>query len=159
LILASEIGIADTIAKLYYDIATCTGSGSFYDFEMKMCHTSLTELTPNFEDNYDGNIPVVVVTTRTLTFPDLNDYWFDVPGFTSFEYNGTDNLIIELRFNGTSGHKYYTWYGEETGRNLLGTSYEAVTGSVSDRLLRVRMWVTNSAVESASLGRVKAVFK
>ncbi|MCP4231830.1 MAG: hypothetical protein GY771_17005 [bacterium] len=159
MILASEIGVAGEILKLYYDIADCNGTGKFFDFEMKMCHTGLTELTDNFEDNYDGNTPVVVVPTGTLNFPNRNDYWFDMPGFTSFEYNGTDNLIIELRFSGSNNRKYYTWYDDITGRNLLGRSYDATAGSVSDMLLRVKIWITYGAIESSSLGNIKAVFK
>ena len=144
---------------MYYDVAIATGAGDFYNFEMKMCHTSLTELTNNFADNYDGNTPVVVRPVGMVSFPDQGDYWYGIPGFTSFDYNGTDNLIIELHFNGTSGASYHTWYGEETNRNLLGTSYNATTGSLGTILLRTKIWITYGIIESASLGKVKAVFK
>ncbi len=63
---------------------------------MKLCHTSLDELTDYYEDNYGGNTPEVVSEEDPLVLTTTADEWFDIPGFQPFSYDGVDNLLIEV---------------------------------------------------------------
>ena len=63
---------------------------------MKLCHTSLDELTDYYEDNYGGNTPELVATADPFSVTVGADEWFDIPGFQPFSYDGVDNLLIEV---------------------------------------------------------------
>ncbi len=126
---------------------------------MRLCHTPLSELTENFNDNYSGNTPELVAQADPLNIT-CDDGWWSVPGFSSFEYNGTDNLIIEIRWQDDNEVSVYMWcFDSGADRFLLAKGYEAGTGSVATKMNRFKLTIENSVIETASLGKIKTIYK
>jgi len=77
--------------------------GVFLNARAYACHTTVTELDSAFEENYAGNTPEAAMTRDTLYLRG-----FDRP----FDYNGTDNLILEFRWQGDNDSSVYDlgWY-------------------------------------------------
>jgi hypothetical protein len=160
LILASDINRSGDITEVAYDVTNGPYSnGYFYNFEMRLCHTSLDELTENFNNNYAGNTPIMVADDDPLNIT-TDDGWWAVPDFTPFYYNGADNLIIEIRWQDDNEVSVVMWHFDSgTDRFLLAKVYNAVTGTTSTKMNRFRLTVGSSAIESSSLGRIKSAFK
>jgi hypothetical protein len=122
-----------------------------------VCHTSLSQLTTNFETNYDGNTPVTTYSrSEQRIFAERGD-WFGWTFDTEFAYDGQHNLIIEVYWNGSDQQGQTCTYA--TGGTSRGL-YD-VNGTLS----RVNYWhhmritVACVAVEPTSLGRVRALYR
>ncbi len=124
-----------------------------------LCHTSLSALTDSFATNYDGNTPVVVKSADPLTInPSVG--WYSIPGITAFDYNGTDNLIVEVRWTGSDSVSYDAHFANRAvNRNLFSGESTATTGTVAAMNVRLKIKITNVAIENSSLGELKAIFK
>ena len=137
--LASELKDPFDAMSVQFPAAT-TNQGWFADFSLRACRTSLSELTPSFAANYDGNTPVTVMARDTLYLEWQNGEWeelaFDVP----FSYNGVDNLILETRWQGDDdGTLYvYGWY-PPGGNRMLTAGPDDSTGSTSEHMNRLRI--------------------
>jgi len=132
----------------------------FYDFEMRLCHTPLAELTENFSDNYGGNTPVLVASADPLDITAPEEGWWSVPDFEPFRYDGVQNLIIEIRWQDDNEESVDMWcFDSGADRFLLSKQYGGETGSLATKLNRFRLTLeTDTSVEPASLGRVKSSF-
>ncbi|MCK4886670.1 MAG: C10 family peptidase, partial [Planctomycetes bacterium] len=93
--LASEIGISGTISDLALDVETVPGQ-TMDNWTIRMKHTSLDSYsTASLEATdwvvvYQGNEPTGVTGWRSFAFS------------TTFDYNGTDNLLIDFSHNNSS---------------------------------------------------------
>jgi hypothetical protein len=78
-----------------------------YTYTIKLGHTSLTDLTTAWADNINVGSPVTVANSTTFTVPagvPAGEFiWLPVPDGV-FEYNGTDNLVVELTVEDASGN-------------------------------------------------------
>ena len=79
-------------------LAATTNQGWFADFHILACHTGRDVLTDTFAVNYDGNDPVPVLVCDTLDIAVSLDEWEEFVFDTPFEYNGTDNLLLEFHW-------------------------------------------------------------
>jgi len=112
---ASDIGRGGTIAQIALWATYFSWTGTYPNASVKMCHTPLTDLTETFNDNYGGNTPVWVYHNDALFRGGAAGMWDTVELTTPFEYNGTDNLLVEVTWIGSaSGEEYgpccYTAY-------------------------------------------------
>ncbi len=134
MVLASELDGAKNIIELqmYGDKKDVSTWGNL---EWTLCQTSLSQLTTNFNDNYDGNIPLLVYYRQKHTFNTGANQWPGFPFDTAFVYDGRSNLILETRWNekGAEQNGWGTWknaekrcvfgaYTDETGMHLPGGS-------------------------------------
>lgn len=107
LYLQSEINHAGRIVA--FGLNSCGDPpGEFYKVRVRLCHTPVTTLGPEFGDNYGGNTPVEVFTRETLlvnTGPNGN--WYEFP--VVFDYNNTDNLLFEIAWRGDNGRTITLW--------------------------------------------------
>jgi hypothetical protein len=102
---ASDIGRSGTIAQIawklfvsmYYDPETGTNPNT----SIKLCHTPLADLTTDFNGNYGGNTPVWVYHDDAYTHGGVGNAWDTIDLTTPFEYNGTDNLLVEVVWMGS----------------------------------------------------------
>lgn len=94
-----------------------------YTLNLKMGHTSLTDLTSRFADNFNLDTPVTVAQNVPFHVPAglPNDswIWLPFPG-EPFVYNGTDNLLLEMEVTSATGSLYL--------KTALGTTSERVYG-------------------------------
>ncbi|RMG20287.1 MAG: hypothetical protein D6732_28775 [Methanobacteriota archaeon] len=106
--LASEIGSPMTIRKIAYHVTSLPGQ-SMNNFVVRMKHTSISHYTSSSFDNSG----YTVCLNTTLTVSDTG--WVEIPLTTPFQYNGIDNLIIDVSFDNTS----YTFEGNCSATNTF----------------------------------------
>jgi hypothetical protein len=130
--------------QLLYDATVINGSGPItgiamrtgfavttdqsYTYTMRVGHSTLTDLTTDFNGNFSGT-PVTVADNLVFNVPagiPVGDYiWIPMPN-RSFNYNGSDNLIVEIDVSASTGT---TWWGKDDGLNM--TRAHGVSGSVT----------------------------
>jgi len=80
----------------------------FYDVRVKLCHTSVTELGTEFAANYGGNSPKTILDADSLLVgTGVNTTWYYFPA--DFNYNNTDNLLLEIAWRGDQGQTVRFW--------------------------------------------------
>lgn len=157
LVLAQEIGTCGTLTEITFQAASAATGAEFNGWEMRLCHTTLDELTDNFADNYDGNTPQLVHAADPLVLSCAVDDWLALDGFITFEYNGVDNLLVEYQWSGDNSTDIDTWMWTADCDRLLYHKYlDSPTGYLSTKLHRFRLSFADTAVEQASWGRIKA---
>lgn len=150
-----------TISDIAFDLVDGPYDNAlFYYFELYFCHTSLDELTENFSDNYDGNTPILVSEADPLNITLAEDGWFSFPDPVPFEYDGENNLIVELRWMEDNGSDVYNWGFDCGSYRVLATKfYDGDTGFLSTKMNRMRLVITlDTIVKPTSLGLLKTTF-
>jgi hypothetical protein len=131
-------------------------AGTYNNFSIKMCHTPLTALTKDFNANYGGKTPVEVYKNSSQYVNATPYSWFGIPFAAAFDYNGSDNFIIEVSWSGDSGGYAYNYWGPATARCVYnvngGTLY------LYNYLHYMRISIGSLGVSPTSLGRVKALY-
>jgi len=96
--LQSEIGDAKTITDLAINIYTAPGQ-TMNNWTIRMKHTTMSEYIgyPEFEPTGTG-WTIVYQNNESPTPTGWRNFSFQTP----FEYNGTDNLLIDFSFNNNS---------------------------------------------------------
>jgi hypothetical protein len=112
LYLAGEIGRAGTIDQIALFKTHDDYAATFPNVTVKMCHTSVTSLSFTFDHNYGGRTPVWVFHQDSgFVRGGEPDVWDTVALSTPFDYNGTDNLLVEVVWQGAaSGLAACSWY-------------------------------------------------
>ena len=161
MVLKSELNVQAPITRIEYQSYGDYAPGNFYELEMKLCHTPLGALTTNFNQNYGGNTPVLVATANPFTINGKKDQWFGLDCAPAFDYNGVDNLIIEVRWrNQQLTTKVEVWaYNAATNRLLIHKDYNAVEGQLSTKTDRLRLTFDDSAAAPTSLGKIKTLLR
>ncbi len=158
----SQIAYAGTINEVEY-YAYYGYGGTFNNFRAYLGHTALSSLTTTFANNYKGS-PVLVATASSFTIP-ASKNWFPLKMTTTFVYNNTDNLIVEVRWQGKAGSPrgepiYSCRFGSGNHRVWAYNDPNASSGSADTLCYHCRLSFNYyTGVEPTSLGRVKAVFE
>ena len=169
LVLASDALPAGRVTKWeWFGVGTSVTAGKYYKFRLVLCHTSRSALTEKYADNYAGNTPARVFYRDPVNFDPKHTDWFGFTFDAPFNYNGRDNLLVEVWWAGVENeaNAYTDW-----GRDFLGrTVVSFVTngnpecgypdaGRVLDYIHYMRITITGIGVSPTSLGRVKALFR
>jgi len=119
--LASEIGAAKTIISLALNIYQAPGQ-TLNNWTIRMKHTSQSYYSgyPLFETTgwttvFQGNEPPTPIGWRYFSFQQ------------PFEYNGTDNLMIDFSHNNSSYSTYGYCYVSDTGNTRVLMAYSDST--------------------------------
>jgi hypothetical protein len=158
--LKSDINYAGFINKIEWNRGTYTSTGSFLQTRVWLCHTTKTALEATFANNYTGKTPVAVKTSSTYVLPGGPGY-VDMPITpNTFNYNNSDNLLMEIRWNGDSGTGCPCWRSPDRSRRVYATNHNASSGSVQANAQHIRLTIgTMTGVQPTSLGRVKSLFQ
>ncbi len=109
-------------------ISNIDSTAQTYTVNIKLGHTTLSELTDTYTNNFDGASPVTIATGLTFTIPDGVPagipIWLPVTG--SFDYNGTDNLIVDVEVMTASGTTAWANDGVFANQRLYGAVGDAV---------------------------------
>lgn len=97
---AADINGSGPITAIGFQMNATSIAGD-YTYTVRMGHTSLTTLThpSNFSDNYNVDGVTTVANAQTFSIPAgiITGDWFWLPiPEGSFNYNGTDNLLVEI---------------------------------------------------------------
>jgi hypothetical protein len=160
LVLPSDAVPAGTITKWEWR-CHLSGSenkaGTYYNFKIRLCHTTLSQLTYNLEANYDGNTPVEVYARGQQYIYADPGAWFGWAFDKSFRYDGRKNLIVEVYWKDSDQQ------GQTSTYATAGTNRGAydVNGSISvvNYWHHMRITVEGIGVTPTSLGRVKALYR
>ncbi len=90
-----------TLTSLALDVTTPPGQTMNY-FTIRMKHTNLAAYTDNLWESADWT--TVYQSDETISAAGWRTFTFTTP----FEYNGTDNLMVDISFNNST----YTTSGE-----------------------------------------------
>lgn len=161
MVLASEIGHAGPIVKVEYQSGGNYANASFGEFEMRLCHTPLSTLTNNFQNNYGGRTPVLVAAANPLLITAVSEAWFGFNCSPVFDYNRQDNLIVEVRWRNTQlSAEVDCWcFDAGSNRGLLYKDYNATEGALGTKINRLRLTLNDVAVSPTTLGRVKGLYR
>ncbi|HUV87675.1 MAG TPA: hypothetical protein VMX79_11255 [bacterium] len=132
---------------------------AFNNVRVWFCHTTKTKLEATFDNNYAGKTPAQVMDKLTLTLSGTG--WYDI-GIdpNKFDYNNRDNLLMEIRWRGSSSTPIYCWRSEGTAARVYAKSHTANTGTVEDKTQYIRLHIgTMVGLEATSLGRVRALYR
>jgi hypothetical protein len=157
-VLADEIGMSGYVTELEWQATYAVTGAEFYDLELKLCHTSLDEVTNYYEDNYDGNTPELVASADPLTVTAVADEWFGVPGQQPYYYDGVDNLLVEVRWRTDNEMEVDCWsWAGDVIRYVSNYGYDADWGMTSVKANRLRITIEPEiAVVPTSWGVIKA---
>jgi hypothetical protein len=100
---------------------------------------------------------VVVFSRATHVLDVTAGSWFGFDFDTDFEYNGTDNLVVDVSWNGDSGGTCYTYWGPGTARCVY--NYNGGTVYLTNYVHYMRISLDPNAVAPTSLGQVKALLR
>jgi hypothetical protein len=157
--LQSDINAAGYVNRIDFYFSSGSVPASFYNCRVLLCHSSNAELESTFADNYTGNTPVEVFN-GTMTLDGAT--WLDIritPGL--FDYNNTDNLLMEISWDGDSGNNVYCYQSNGAYRRLYSfDSSTAAEGTPQAESQYIRLHIgTLPGVSPTSLGRVRAIYK
>jgi hypothetical protein len=159
-VLQSEGLIAGTITRWEWYVSSLVTAGYMKEFTLTMSHTGVEEMAPDFETNYGGFEPAVVYSDPRQLIAAEPYRWMGFDLDQPFEYNGTDNLIIEVYWKGRDGGpSAVTYWGEKPGRICMYAGPVECDPAVFNFQHNMRATVTPTAVSPTSLGRVKAIFE
>lgn len=116
----------------------------FYESEILLCHTTLDGLTTSFEANYGGNTPFSARRDDTLSIDWTAPGWNGLPFDSPFDYNGTDNLILEFRYLGEDGRTINTkgFYPPTPNRTLDAGLPTSPSGDLLGFMNSLRIYYT-----------------
>ncbi|MRS03913.1 hypothetical protein EG832_11940 [bacterium] len=124
---AAEINGSGVITGIGFPVYNNPTSGSSATVIVTLGHTSLTDLTATYADNFNVGTPVTVANALTFIIPAGVPYgeyvWIPIPD-GAFNYNGTDNLVVQIETTSVSG---LTWWLKSSG-----ASYTRVYGNPGD---------------------------
>jgi hypothetical protein len=144
----TDIAEAGTITKVELQANDISYAATFYNCYVLLCHTSLAKVTTVFYSNYSGNTPVTVFLGTKVIPVMPQGQWFAVAESINFEYNNTDNLLIEIHWSGAVGEHMCAISSNNRGKagRVFALDPNATTGSVSadtDTIGRSSNRVTN----------------
>ncbi|MFO1078258.1 MAG: hypothetical protein U1E73_11110 [Planctomycetota bacterium] len=115
-----------------------TGTSTYVNLRITMAHSSAGLLSTTFANNLQSPPGGYEVLNRTsVDWIHTADTWSNIPLDRHFAYNGTDDLIIEVRcdadINGTACHR-------DVRERLFNTSSSsATTGTLGNAALKMRI--------------------
>ena len=141
--------------------------GTYDDFRLKICPVTRASLSSTYTDNYEGRTPTTVYASPSLRLNPAGEEWFGLDLQTPFAYDGQSNLLVEVWWEGGSNGNVYTYWGPSTGTRSVfsylsyGSPYFGYpdTGYPDSFLHYMRLTITAAAVENASWGSVKALYR
>jgi hypothetical protein len=121
--------------------------GIFLNGRVYACHTTVTELDTVYEANYAGNTPKAAMTRDTLFLRWKNGDWQGLGFDSPFDYNGTNNLILEFRWQGDNDSSVYDlgWY-TPGNRAMDAKSSTAERGTPRNYMPRFRIFYSSTGI-------------
>lgn len=149
-----------TVTDFAFKAAAVPQTANYANVELYMGHTALSELTTTYDNNWSST-PVQVysnpmVQLGGLASGDLVNFPFD----SNFEYNGTDNLLVEFVWNGPNetGSLYVFGWIAEGNRVLFEKEHDASTGTLSDEAAYMEIEAFPLSFDQMTFAGIKASF-
>jgi len=141
LYLASEINGSGPVTGIALQTSGATFGTNTYTYTLKLGHSQLAVLGTNYADNYSDS-PVTVANGVTFTIPnglpDGDWFWIPIPDGV-FNYNGTDNLIVEISTTASSGQVTYVRELPTANRGVFVNDPAATDGTAENAALNITL--------------------
>jgi hypothetical protein len=156
--LDEEIGSAMMIGELsWHRTSVGAESATFSNFNIYLGHGANDELGTVFDDNYIEGTKTLVYSAPSQTVHAEAEGWFDLSLDTPFEYNGTDNLIMEIQWAGGSGTFYTYKWATGTSRCLTAANPSLPSGTLSTSMCQFGIDAVLS-LRPVTFGAIKSFF-
>ena len=135
-------------------------NASYNNLRFSLCHTNRSNnISATFDDNYDGFTPELMFDSVSCTLIGAGNQWLEFP--VSFNYNNTNNLLLEIRWRGSSGQNTYIYVhyiqNTETYRVFNLGNDSAVTGSADYVRYYVKLTIeSQTGTEEIVIGKPAA---
>lgn len=149
-----------TVTEFAFTAAAGPAEANYANVELYMGHTALSELTATYDNNWSST-PVQVYSNPLVQLGGLvAGELINFPLDSSFEYNGTDNLLVEFVWNGPdeSGSLYVFGWIAEGNRVLFEKVHDASTGTLSDEAPYLKIEAFPLSFEQMTFAGIKASF-
>lgn len=147
-----------TIESVAWQRGGSSGSptGTYNNFKLYMGLASADVLSDTFADNYIDGTRILVYDTATQTMSAGADEWMTITLDTPYWYNGSDNLVFELEWQGGASMFYTYMWNTGSPRGLMNkTDLTSPTGTLSNNMSELRFDGTMALVPS-TFGSIKA---
>jgi hypothetical protein len=136
--------------------------GTFNNYKAYLCHTDKSALVATFASNYKGT-PVLVASFSAFTIA-ATKTWLPLKMTGTFTYNNTDNLLVEIVWQGKvgtpRGEPVYSCFFGSGAHRVWANSSTATTGTPYPLAYYHRLnFGYYTALGPTSLGRVKAMYE
>lgn len=132
--------------------------GSWENVWFRLGHTTLDSLTSNINDNFSGDEQIVKVYDNYFNINGSAGDWIEVELDNTYSYNGTDNLILDVRWTGCSYYEAITWAYETPGYYHIVYEGTGIGTNLCEYGSRLRLEVEDTAIQTTSLGSIKDIF-
>ncbi|MDH3975642.1 MAG: hypothetical protein OEV42_15295 [Deltaproteobacteria bacterium] len=124
-------------------------------YTLKLGHTTLTELSTAFADNFNSGAPVTVANAVDFTIPaglQAGEYfWVPVPDGI-FTYNGNDNLVVEVNTFTATTNTILRFTFTTAGRMALGSIGNDVAFDVYSATHHIKLRFNGAPVQIMPMG-------
>jgi hypothetical protein len=158
--LSEELAGAMTIEEISWQRGGSAGSasGTYNSFKLYMGLSSADVLTDTFAANYIPGTRTLVYETPSQVMSAGADEWMSIALDAPFWYNGTDNLVVELEWQGGANMFYTYMWNTGTSRGLMNkTDISSPTGTLSNNMSELMLDGT-MALEPETFASIKSAF-
>ena len=107
-------------------------------FDVTIAHTTLTALSATFATNLSKD--ATLVFSGPMTYVGTYQAWAPLGLTKTFNYNGVDNVVVEIRYQGaTGGFSCYRCGTIERGYTTGSGAYTATTASSTGSMAALKM--------------------
>lgn len=149
-----------TISDISWQRAAAAGSttGSYNSFKLYFAYSSASELTNTYADNYTNETRTLVYQTGSQVMTAGPDEWMTISLDTPFEYNGTDNLVVEFEWVGGSNMFYTYMWDTGVNRGLMNkNSVTAPTGTLYTKMSELMFEEDTATLEAVTFAAIKLI--
>jgi len=150
--LISESGVVD---RLHFETIDETGTIVFENLVVLLvCTPTAGDLTTDFQANYGGAEPTVVLNRSSLNAA-IKDYHFSIDVENTFYLNARQHLIIELRFTNNTGTLALTPITNGVGGSVaytygIGAYTSTSAGTIDNRANSLTVELTSDEAHSVA---------
>ena len=127
-----------------------------YTLNVRLGHTTLSDLTADFDNNF-STPPVTMANNISYQapggLPDDTYIWIPMPD-GKFEYNGTDNLLIEIEVTSASGLTYLKWRYDTKLRRAVGVAGSATALAADNLAYGLKLRFAGSSIDIITDGAI-----
>jgi hypothetical protein len=153
----NEINGSGNITGIAFTVAGSPTTAQTYKMNVKLGHTNLSALTTTFANNFNVDTPATVASAVSFVVPagvPVGGYvWIPLPD-ASFNYNGTNNLIVEIEVTAATGDtapRGIDWSGISSSTRLYAAA-GASTGTVDDSHYGIKFRFAGGTVDVITAG-------
>lgn len=157
-VLQEDIGTAYEISKVSFVIFSAASDSYVEDISLSMAHVESDQLTETFTDNYQPGSLVEVCHMDLLDLSGENGDEILLDLDTPFQYNGQDNLLIDISYPaGSCWTAVYTWDSDPARSLRDGFLPSGSAGSTGELLWWVPYMVFEGteSLEQNTFGAIK----